>query len=474
MKIIKGIGFEIPSLEEDSYIPLDSLTSLSDVDIAVFCPNLFSTSYRSGYENYKGKPLYNQDSSSKIIEHAKHWKSELSHFVKNGGTLFIILNSKQDIYVHTGQRETSGTGRNQKVTDIVAPLSNYDFIPFPKIKYQSASGKGIVVTDNLFVDYFNHFQEYITFEVYIIGESINNPTFTTKNKDRVLGVCLKTEKGFIIYVPNIDFEVNELVNYDSKTDISSWNDEGIKIGKIFSNCLFEIDKALRKKETKSPSPIWASKNIFDISSSLETKKIIERNLIEIQKLTEENQGLNDVLAEQESLKDLLFETGKPLEHAVIKALKILGYHAENFDDGKMEIDQIILSPEGDRFVGECEGKDTKNIDISKFRQLLDHLNEDFERDEVNEKAFGLLFGNPQRLTDPIERTLDFTQKCKSGAEREKIGLIKTSDLFFAARYILENRDEQYAKKCRDEIRSQLGKVVVFPEAKQQKLRNQRK
>ena len=51
------------------------------------------------------------------------------------------------------------------------------------------------------------------------------------------------------------------------------------------------------------------------------------------------------LEEERRLKDLLFEQGKPLENAVIKALKIIGYKAENYDDGVLEMDQIIISPE---------------------------------------------------------------------------------------------------------------------------------
>ncbi|MCD4724968.1 MAG: hypothetical protein K8R63_08995 [Bacteroidales bacterium] len=70
---------------------------------------------------------------------------------------------------------------------------------------------------------------------------------------------------------------------------------------------------------------------------------------------------------------MLYETGKPLEQAVIKALKLLGYQAENFDDGILELDQIIISPENIRYIGECEGKDKKDIDVGKFRQLQDSL-----------------------------------------------------------------------------------------------------
>ena len=173
-----------------------------------------------------------------------------------------------------------------------------------------------------------------------------------------------------------------------------------------------------------------------------------------------------VLDEQESLKDLLFETGNHLESAVILALKILGYKAENYDDGELELDQIINSPEGDRFIGECEGKDNKDIDVSKFRQLLDGLNADFEKEDVEEKAYGLLFGNPQRLIQPSKRKLNFTKKCRTGAKREKIGLINTVELFRVCRYVKESNDLEFAKSCRQAIKEQLGELIEFPEVKQ--------
>jgi hypothetical protein len=87
------------------------------------------------------------------------------------------------------------------------------------------------------------------------------------------------------------------------------------------------------------------------------------------------------------LQDLLFEQGKPLENAVTKALRILGFEAENYDDGELELDQVITNSEGHRYIGECEGKDNKDIDITKFRQLLESLNADFDREEVEEKAY---------------------------------------------------------------------------------------
>ena len=161
---------------------------------------------------------------------------------------------------------------------------------------------------------------------------------------------------------------------------------------------------------------------------------------------------------------LLYETGKLLENAVSKALKILGYlQAENYNDGKLELDQVIVSPEGDRFIGECEGKDSTAINVDKFRQLNDSLYEDFQREEVLEKANGIIFGNPQRLSEPNKRTLTFTEKCINNARREKVGLVLTMDLFKAAKRVADTGDEEYARKCRQAIKEQLGEVVVFPE-----------
>ena len=67
------------------------------------------------------------------------------------------------------------------------------------------------------------------------------------------------------------------------------------------------------------------------------------------------------------------------------------------------------------------------------------------------------------MIDPNLRTLDFTEKCQSAAKREQMGLIKTVDLFKVCRTISENENMQdYAKSCRDAIKSCLGGIIVFP------------
>ncbi len=159
----------------------------------------------------------------------------------------------------------------------------------------------------------------------------------------------------------------------------------------------------------------------------------------------------------------MYETGHYLEDAVISALKVIGYEAKEFDDGTLQVDQVITSPEGIRFLGECEGKENKAIAIDKIKQLVGNLSEDLDKNDSVEIARGLLFGNPQRLLPVNERTVDFTDKCKNFARIHHIGLIKTADLFFIVKYLHENSDEQFKAACRDAILKQLGGVIKFPD-----------
>lgn len=468
MKEYKGIGFNIPS-ENDDFIGLDSFASLADTDIAVFCPDLSTTSYSTYDDNslkrgeYEGKKLYNKESSVLIKEHSNHWKKELLHFVETGRTLFVILPRKSDFCIYTGTKEFSGTGKNQKTKHHVAQFSNYNFLPFNFLEYHTASGKNVTPKSDLIKDFFSHFKDLISYEVYLESQEELKEVFTTKNGDRMLGAMFKVKDGFVIFLPNFNFNDQKFSEHSKESNEEFWTNTAIKRGKILINSFVSIDNSLRSEKAKTPKPEWVEKDEYSVEIAVKTKKLIRKVAKDIEKKTKELKELNSVLGEQESLKDLLFETGKPLESAVIKALRALGYKADNYNDGELELDQIILSPEGHRYIGECEGKDNKDIDVSKFRQLSDGLNADFEKETVTEKAYGLLFGNPQRLLSPNERTLDFTLKCKTGAKREKIGLIKTSDLFKVCKIVLEKNDIEFAKKCRDAIHNQLGEIIIFPD-----------
>lgn len=305
------------------------------------------------------------------------------------------------------------------------------------------------------------FKEFITYETYLNIQSEFRNGFTTIGKDKILGGTLPLHGGNVVFIPKINLDTKEFTEYNDKKE-ACWTDGAIHTGERFIKSIIEIGASIRKTSNKTPKPEWLNHNSYTIQESIKIQQSIKIDREKISQLNDRIQKSSKKLLETEKLNDLLFETGKLLEEAVIYALKILGFKAEGFDNGVLELDQVIIAPEGWRFIGECEGKDNKSIDISKFRQLSDALNEDFERDEVTEKAYGLLFGNPFRHIPPSQRKSPFTEKCKNGAQREKIGLIETVELYRVSKYLMENKDERLKEECRQVIFEKLGEIITFP------------
>ena len=461
-KHIVTIGYEIPGRYED-LVDFNSKTSLMDADIVLFFPEFWFYEYDS---NYCGKTCYSESGSFQLKEDMCHWKKELDSFLKLGKTVFLFLAKKEEYYLHTGQKYYSGSGKSRVTTNSVDLHNNYDFLPIDIGNITSANGKQINLIGNpIFSLLYNKFKNNLTYQTYIEKPREGIAIFTGKDKTKILGAIYKIGSGHLITLPVLTFNEKDFteVKKDEKgEDKEYWNKKGIQFGNGFVDCLLEIESKLTEGAKKTPAPAWVSQKQFSGEKEKILYESMNKNCAKIEEIKKKNEKLKVELEKELDLKDLLYEQGKPLESAVIKALEILGFQAENYNDGDLEIDQVIISPEKRRYIGECEGKDSKDIDITKLRQLLDSLNADFARDEVQEKAFGILFGNPERLKDPKERKLDFTTKCKTGAKREQIALVKTVDLFIVAKYLTENNDEDFKKACREAIHSCLGEVVKLP------------
>jgi hypothetical protein len=167
----------------------------------------------------------------------------------------------------------------------------------------------------------------------------------------------------------------------------------------------------------------------------------------------------------------LYEQGKPLESAVLEAMRLFGFDAQPFSNGESEFDGVFQSPEG-RCLGEVEGRDNRPINIDKFSQLERNLQEDFAREEITEHAKGVLFGNAFRLMPINERGEFFTAKCLSASKRINAALVRTPDLFAPARYLKETPDDAYAEACRKAIFNTAGNVVSFPPPPIQDMRSE--
>lgn len=461
-KQIITIGYEVPGKHEN-HVEFGESVSLMDADVLLISPD--SIRPLGDWVSFTSTDggCYNVDASDRYKKNIAHLKKELEDHLRAGKNVFIFLTQEEQKSLSSGV----SSKRKGESTYNTYTYSNYSFMPIDIGKLTSASGKHVQYAGNsMFSGFYNKFKENLKYELYVEDPREAQIVFTGKDKSKILGAIYKSGSGYLVTLPILTFNEKDFTEIKEDEDGEKreyWNKKGLAFGNSFVKYLLEIDKSLASESEKTPTPDWASNEQYLGKKEKSIYDSINSNIEKIEKIQLKNEKLKIELEEEKKLKDLLFEQGKPLENAVIKALKILGYKAENYDDGNLEMDQVIISPENNRYIGENEGKDNKDINITKFRQLVDALNADFAREEVKEKAFGILFGNAERLKKPENRKLDFTAKCKSGAEREKIALVKTIDLYAVAKYLNENKDVKFKKDCRDAIHKGLGKIVEFPE-----------
>lgn len=460
-KKLVTIGYEIPGFS-GVCVPLSSDQSILDYDIVVFEPDI--SEFYSSYPNYfQGKQSLYESSSFQLREAASRWRNALREAFVHGKTIFVFMSTIEDVFIDTGQRQYSGTGRNRQTTNIVDEFNNYSIIPLTFTEITAARGKEIKPAGDLKIlaDYWATFGSQSEYEVYFELKGFQ-PLLVTRTGNKTVGGIVREHggtSGAFVLLPVLNYERSAFV--EKKDDKQCWNKEGLKFGRLLADRLLEIDRTLAASRELTPPPRWTQAPQYRLSSEASLEKSISKVTKQIEDLQGQRSTLIKQLEESGTLRRLLFEKGPALEDAILEALTTIGLKAERFKDAESEFDAVFVWGTN-RFIGEAEGKDNKAIAIDKMSQLERNLSEDFAREDVKEYAKGILFGNAFRLQPPEERREFFTEKCVSAARRVKAALIRTPDLFLAAKYVRESGDHEYADKCMDAILRAEGTVVDFP------------
>jgi hypothetical protein len=455
-----SIGVEIPG-DLFELLTLRSQMSLLDADIVVFSPGIEFY----GLERYRNKTLLSAADSFSLVQDSDRWRMELKTAYEAGKTIFVFLSRLEEVYIHTGKKNISGTGRSRVTTDIVDEFSSYSALPLDLGKVVPKRGKQIKVAKALgpLATYWREFGSYSTYEVYFDSPNIDG-LLITKTGNKVVGGLAQTDDvaGNIVLLPFVHYDNESFAEYDEESETDRWTKEGRSFGNKLGKALIEIDKTLRLSRNLTPAPDWAESPTFRTSHEKSLENTLESIGKKIEKQRKKRAELSEDLVREKELKRLLYESGSPLEGAVRGALQLLGYEVERFQEGSSEFDAIFTSAEG-RYLGEVEGKDRKAVNIDKLSQLERNLQEDFAREEVSEYAKGVLFGNAYRLDPPERRAEFFTEKCLSGANRSGVALVRTTDLFYVGKYLRDHPDNTYAQKCREAIHGTHGGIVELPQ-----------
>lgn len=377
--------------------------------------------------------------------------------------MIVFLDDLCEVYIDTGRREYSGTGRNQKTTRMVAEYNNYQCIPaaINPVKTTGSAMKRTSRNSELIANYWNEFEQYSKYKVVLPSENVP-ACITTKNGEKTVGAIYesKNSNGALILLPDIDFYNDAFLYEDEENDELVWNDEANVFASKMAKTTVEIDRSLKNFGQTTPEPDLAKENRYQ----LDKEQRVRANLLKVEERIEKLQGekaeILDQLRDLGRLRNLLFEKGKPLEYAIIDALKLLGFDVGQYHEAESEFDVVFQSKEG-RIIGEAEGKDNKPINITKLRQLEMNIHEDLERENVDKPANAVLFGNAYRLGPLPDRGNPFTAKCASASERSSTALVFTPDLFQVAQYLSSKKNASFATRCRKAIIQTTGRVK-FP------------
>lgn len=456
---ILTIGLELAS-PDTQYASFQSKTSLLDWDIVFFKPQIGEfTSYD---EYFQGKPSLSDSASFQLKESCEHWRREIKQAIEAGKTVIVFLPSLQEVYVDTGQRSYSGTGRNQRTTRHVAEYNNYQALP-ATLSPVTATGSAMKLSArgaDVLAPYWTEFESASQYKVILTDPKVP-ACLVTRTGDKAVGALYrsKSSAGTLLLLPDIDFYPDEFVK--GKGGKQTWTPAAGQFAGRMVSTVVALDKLLRTAAEVTPEPTWAAESRF----ALGTETTLRVQLLDAERKVEEAQRHKEQLAEElrsaGAYRGLLFEKGKPLENVIIEALRLLGFTAAPFKESDSEFDVVFESDEG-RLIGEAEGKDNKAVNIDKLRQLSMNIHEDLLRENITAPAKPVLFGNGFRLQPLSERVNPFTEKCHSAAATSSTALVFTPDLFWPVQYLVSNSDTAYARACRQALLSSTGRVAFPP------------
>jgi flagellar motility protein MotE (MotC chaperone) len=357
----------------------------------------------------------------------------------------------------------------------VQPFEPYSAIPGERLSQEIRRREGdrIRPTSDVgaLASYWHAFRDFSYYEIYL-EKPVGIPALVTQTGEKMVGgiVRFKELPGRLVLLPLVNLDVmvrsrkEEIGGGQAKGPAKKAPDKAIEasVGSQFVSALVDIDKTLRAHSERTPLPSWAQAGEYALAEEELARKQIADLDEQIATLEERKKAAQARLGAAGNLRGLLFESGKPLESAVLEALQILGFAAQQYKDGESEFDAVFQDPDGARLIGEVEGKNDKAINIEKLDQLERNVREEFAKTEGAVYAKPVLFGNAFRLSPPAARGNYFTEKCIAGAKRSGVALVRTPDLFDAAKYLRQNPDSAFANLCRRAILQTGGEVVKFP------------
>lgn len=198
----------------------------------------------------------------------------------------------QEVYIDTGKRTHSGTGRNQKTTRLVELFNNYASIP-ANLKPTTTNGSSIKLSAKgaeVLSSYWSEFSEVSQYNVILTDEKIP-ACLVTKNGEKPVGALFrsKNSNGSLVCLPNIDFYSKDFLKSDGK----DWTPKALQFAARLLSAVVSLDTALHNTGEVTPEPSWAA----DSKYSLDFERTLRVELLEAEQNLEIAQRKKEKIVE---------------------------------------------------------------------------------------------------------------------------------------------------------------------------------
>lgn len=414
-----------------------SMVSAFDYDVIIWDPVGTSDKYEGAYRGeYRGRPAPTEAESVALLEALTRRKQEFVDFLSLGRSIIVIASPPQTIWVDTGKKDTSGTGKNQKVTRIV---DNVDLIAAIPGEVSTVAGRGLELSpaSPTAASLWRETRDCWIYRCFL-GKFPGEKLLVVAGTEKVVASVEVTPAGGVLALlpePWIPAEDDEVDGEDDEPEEGSHEtgvpeDEDEPIVDVPAQ-MIAWARGLSLQESE-PAPAWAA--VFKFTSEIQRQEELTRLERSIAKLATKIESLKLEQAEDDQWKRLSFSSGAALEDQVRHAFELLGFTVLQTQRGRSD---LRLQWETERVVVEVKGL-SKSAAEKNAAQLEKWVAEEMA-DGVTAK--GVLVVNTWREKAPDQRETDFPDQMLPYATARSHCLLTSLQLLTVARDVRDGKTD---------------------------------
>lgn len=444
-------GLDAPGIDHETF---SSSVSLFEYDVVIWDPvNTFEEIVSRCYDKYGGLPCLSDHESSLFNAHILRRNKDFLDFIELGRTLVVFSAPPQECYIATGEKKTSGTGRNQKVTRIVEKVDLLQVLPVSPRSCSESTGSSMHIADSGFADLWRPFKDRWYYRA-VLDEYPGAPIAKIPGTDKVIASIERYRTGgHFIQIPDLD-DAPELQEGDESASADAGGGDPAAVA---------IMSWLRSLTADAPTqPDWARDMQFpeDYPREAERQKLES----ELQSIVAQIEEVRSQAEKDAAWKQLITASGPALEQIVADAFVILGFE----DLGQVRGRRDLRIKLGDSYaVVEVKGVG-KSASEAHAAQLEKWVSEALIDHDTHHK--GILVVNAWKdipLRDRDQATFP-DQMLRYSTTREHC-LLSGFELLAAVRSVLAGRESaeamgQKIMSCIGEFKSGVGIDDIFPVA----------